>query len=263
MTMTDAKPFRDAMAELARKRLMPTSLSSAELRVLGRSVTSQSFFSARTLIEDLLASYKSKVAAMIEPKQIERDGKPVTVGLDQATARLQIKQLLAAMGYQPEAGKAGTIEDLSSEGRINLVLETNRRLAQSGGRLVQANEPEVIEAWPAWEFMRVEDRNEPRNWPVRWRNAAETAGDERSLGVLGKTGRMVALKASKLWDALGDGAGGYEDTLGDGRLDPVAFRTGMGREDVSRDEAVELGLIGEGDEAPRMVLDLGNLFGVE
>ena len=71
---------------------------------------------------------------------------------------------------------------------------------------------------------------------------------------------MVALKTSPIWQALGDGAGGYRDTLGN-PYPPFAYGSGLAWADVSRDEAIELGLIdpevgravpGEPPEAPTL-----------
>ncbi len=57
-----------------------------------------------------------------------------------------------------------------------------------------------------------------------------------------ESGRMVARKDSPIWQALGDGAGGFDDTLGT-PYPPFAFGSGMGVEDVDRDTAMSLGLI--------------------
>ena len=59
---------------------------------------------------------------------------------------------------------------------------------------------------------------------------------------------MVALKTSPIWAALGNGAGGYRDTLGN-PFPPFAYGSGLAWADVSRDEAIELGLISSSDAA--------------
>jgi hypothetical protein len=53
---------------------------------------------------------------------------------------------------------------------------------------------------------------------------------------------MVALKSSSVWQQLGDGAGGYEDALGN-PFAPFAFDSGMDTDEVSRDDVGKLGLI--------------------
>ena len=59
-------------------------------------------------------------------------------------------------------------------------------------------------------------------------------------------GRMVALVNHPIWPALGDGAGGYDDSLGNPWA-PFAFNSGRGTEAVPRDECVELGIMGADD----------------
>ena len=261
--------FAEAVKHLLSKQLMPTALDSAGLRLLDASLRRQSFFSAQTLSEDLLGRYKTFVGSIIEPKQVQREGEPQTVteGFNPATARTAIKDLLRSAGYQPEEGEAGTIKDLSSDARVNLVIATNVQLAQSAGHLVQGNlDTDVVDLWPAWEFIRAEQRKEPRRWDGPnglWINACRRAGDARAIECYGRTERMCALKSSKVWaDEIGDPdytPGGLDDGL----LDPVAFGTGMEREEMSREECEdpEIGLLEPGEKAEPAQIDLASLFG--
>jgi len=58
---------------------------------------------------------------------------------------------------------------------------------------------------------------------------------------------MIALKDSPIWQALGDGAGGYRDTLGN-PYPPFAFSSGMAWRGVRRERCIEMGLIGENEQ---------------
>ena len=60
---------------------------------------------------------------------------------------------------------------------------------------------------------------------------------------------MVALKSSPIWQALGDGVGGFKDTLGN-PYPPFAYSSGMGWTDISRRECAELGLDVDGAASP-------------
>ena len=65
---------------------------------------------------------------------------------------------------------------------------------------------------------------------------------------------MMALKSSPIWQAIGDGAGGYSDTLGNA-YPPFAFGSGLGWLEASADESTEAGL---GESGPAKVeLDPG------
>ena len=84
-----------------------------------------------------------------------------------------------------------------------------------------------------------------QDWPERWTAAGEAVGWEGA-----SRGAWVALKSSPIWQALGDGAGGFRDTLGN-PYPPFAYGSGMGWEDVDAEECEELGLSTDGAEAPR------------
>ena len=269
--MSDPLTFTEAVKAWLARQVLPTDLDSAGIaQQISAAVRRKSIFSAETTMVPYLQQIQSVVESAINPKQqtrFDEEGHPlpqtVTVGLNPATARQTLRDGLSALHYTAPEGLEGTIKDLSSDPRINLVVDTNTKLALSAGHLVQSNlNEDVLDLWPAWEFIRVEDRKEPRNWPTRWRNAAEVSGDSKSLGLLGRTGRMCALKSSGLWIALGEGAGGYDDCLGDGLLDPVAWGTGMEREELSREESEDLGLLEDGQEVKPAAIDLAALFGL-
>lgn len=264
-------PFAEAVANLAGKGLLPTSLSSGDLRQISAGIRRQSVFSARTTLSGYLQEIQDVVRSVIDPKQgpspdgaLNEDGSPriTTQGFNPASAREALRSKLRDLGYAPGAKDEGSIKDLSSSARINLVVKTNAELAQGAGKYIQGNANEdVIDLWPAWELVRYEARNVERDWKLRWSIAAQVAGDAQAAGAAGR-GRMVALKSSGIWQALGDGAGGFLDTLGN-PYPPFAFQSGMWCEDVSREEATDLGLIEEGEAVRGAALDLEGLFGGE
>lgn len=254
----------DAIKTMIAKHIMPTALDSAGIRALDAGLRRQAMFSAQTTLDYLLSGYKDKITSILNPQQVLRPGelRSVTEGYNPASARVAIKELLRENGYAPNEGEAGTIKDLSSDARIDLIIRTNTELAQGAGSFVQQNDPDVVEDWPALELVRYEDRKEPRDWDTRWRNACEVAGDAVALGVWGHTGRMIALKSSGVWQALGDGAGGYTDTLGN-PYPPFAFSSGMWTDEVSYNEALEVGLIKKGYKPRGAEFDFGDLFDTE
>ena len=121
-----------------------------------------------------------------------------------------------------------------------------------------------IDEFPALEFHRMYDRETPRgfklgqggvlvpvpgdDWPSRWRAAAQESGDYNAARILQETGRMIALKSSGIWQALGSGAGGYDDALGN-PFPPFAVDSGFDVDETSRDEAEKLGLLGKREKA--------------
>ena len=118
------------------------------------------------------------------------------------------------------------------------VLRTQSHMAASAAA-VNAQDEYSVYAEPAWELIRFGQRRMPRDWSQRWKAAGDSVGWE---GASRDYGRMVALKASPIWQGLGDGAGGYRDTLGN-PYPPFAFSSGMDWSGVRRDECIKLGLV--------------------
>ena len=125
----------------------------------------------------------------------------------------------------------------ASEARLDFVMKTQRRMAQSLGQLA-AQTPGQVRRYPAWRLVRGGTRREPRNdWEARWLAAGNATGGQGAC-----KDDFVALKSSPIWAALGAGAGGFRDAIGN-PFPPFAFGSGMTWERVSRDEAAELGLV--------------------
>lgn len=268
----DKIKFTAAIDQLQSKGLLPTNLSSADLRGLAAEVKRQNIFSAQTTDAEYLAKIQAVTESLIHPRQAAGLGHTVTEGLNPATARAALRAALKARGYTAAEGEQGSIKDLASDARLNLVVKTNMQLAQGAGSFIQANQDQgVVDEYPAMELVRFEEREKPRNWGgegtekkgspfgTRWMLAAQTCGDSDAARVLDETGRMVALKSSDIWQALGDGAGGFDDTLGN-PYPPFAFNSGMWWEEVSRKDAVKLGLLDEDEQAEPAKLSIADLF---
>jgi hypothetical protein len=113
----------------------------------------------------------------------------------------------------------------------------------AGNYRLQNSDPVRVDEFPALEFLKVYDREPPeKTWKARWQTACAAANDEEASTVFAKTRRMVALKSSFVWRQLGDGAGGYDDTLGN-PFPPFTFDSGFDVDEISRKEVQELGLI--------------------
>lgn len=243
-----------ALEQWRARTVMPTPLSSAELRKLGRGILDRSVFSARTTKAEYLADVALAVDDMLAGK------------INQATGRWRLMQRLAEIGYDPETGfpdeefagippaERGTLRDLSSERRLDLMLETNRRMAANYGRMVAGNGDYALREYPAWELVRLYERRIERGspkslspgWMQRWFDAGAETGWEGAA-----RSEFAALKWSPIWQALGDGAGGYDDTLGN-PYPPYAFNSGLGWREIGRREADGLGLLSGGAaERPR------------
>lgn len=186
-------------------------------------------FSARTVNAGYLQDIKDRVESILNPKSVVRDGRPVTEGMTITSARAELKEILKGLSYDP-GDKAGGVQDLSSDGRLNLILKQNVESAQGYGNFLQGQAAGALDVFPAQELFRAEDREEPRDWPTRWMQA----GGEIFTG-----GRMIALKTDPIWTAISTFGVPYP---------PFDYNSGMWVRDIDRAEAMELGLLEEGEE---------------
>lgn len=213
-----------------------TDLDTEEIRLFWTERRrNQAMFSARTTstaylerVKEVLQEYEDGVGEA-EP---QADQETITQG--KARARMQMLEELQSLGIVEEApGDSGRITDLASSIRLNLILETNAQVAHSLDQIQSSSDPVMKIMFPAWEFIRDEHRNEPRDWSARWEESAAAVG---YVGVARNAGgRMVALKTSPIWARLGS----YDDGLGN-PFPPFAFGSGMGWEDIDDEEWEEL-----------------------
>lgn len=260
-------PFEAALQSLAQRQALPTNLDSHALSQLGPAFHRDNLVSAKNNIAGLMDDLKAVLEKIVNPTTQQRADRitpanpqgNVSGGLDPATARLQVKELMQQYSYSAAGGDAGTIKDLASDKRINLFLKTNVELSQGRGWFLQSQDRPVLDAFPANELIRIEERAIKRDWHQRWRIAAAVAGDSDAARVLEFHGRMIALKDSGIWQALGDGAGGYEDTLGN-PFPPFAFNSGMDVRDISYEQALALELLNPGERVEAAPFDLTKLF---
>ena len=119
---------------------------------------------------------------------------------------------------------------------IDPVLNTNVGMAYGYRQWKEGNE--AIEGFPAQELVRFESRKVPRDWIQIWDEAraklAETTATDASV-----KGRMVAMKNDPIWTAISDFGLPFP---------PFKQDSGMWTEDVSYEEAVELGVMDKDDD---------------
>jgi hypothetical protein len=240
-----------ALRQWRSREVFETDLGSADLRGLSRELLNRSIFSARVTNADFLNEVGAAVDDILSGKT------------NMAQGRWRLLRKLKELGYDPMTGFPGdmanvppaerdSLQDVSSTQRLDLIIETNVRMASCYAQHLAGNTPYALHAYPAWELVRLFHRDVPRGspesksvgWERRWQDAGESVSWEHALQE-----PMIALKDSRIWQALGDGAGGYRDTLGN-PYPPFAFRSGKGRRPFPRPRCIDLGLV-SGDETPR------------
>jgi hypothetical protein len=259
-------PIFEALVKAQERKALPTSLGTAELRDMAAGIRARAIFTARgssTLFADAL----------------KRIIDSLTSGdIDMGSARAAIREVLKALQYTPEGGfpdtavgevppaLKGSLQDLSSFRRLDLIVRTQLDLFAGSGDLIRGMEPTMLREFPAWELIRVSEVMVARDWPSRWAlSGGEPPTDEfkkNAHQILGESTGMIALKADPVWGELGSSEN-FSDAL-DVDYPPFAFNSGMGWRPVSRAEWEQRGLAGpdgqtveefhSGVERPRVIL---------
>ncbi len=201
-----------AAERILSKSLAGSSISSATWTRVQAGLRDRAFFSAAVENARILHDLRAACAAMA-------DGR-----LSASEMRRDARKMLERLGY--DAGdREGTIRDLRTRKRLDLIADVNVRQARGWAQHVEATGEGALRAFPAQELVRVTPRRVPRDWKERWRAAGGTLLDG---------GRMVALKTAPVWSAISRFGTPYP---------PFDFNSGMGVRDVARSEAVKLGVL--------------------
>lgn len=207
-----------ATEAILRKALVGSGLDSSGWSRIQAGLRDRAFFMSEVEDVRILNAARAQAAAVV------RGGKSMS------EARRDFREALREAGY--DAGEnRGTIKDLMTKRRIDVMLDTNVRQARGYAEYLRATSGGALLAFPAYEFIRVYERKAPRgDWRNRWNDAATAVGWS---GVAQGTSRMVALKTSPVWAKL---------SRFDNPFPPFDFGSGMGLEDVGLVECRKLGL---------------------
>jgi len=232
--MIFSKPttFAEAMAYLNRKAILPTTGSSLDLQKLPSDIRNRSLFSARTAYVSHLSTLDSVLAGIIAPPDTTAPDYMPGAYMNPAKAKMILRQSLQGLGYDPAKADVtpGSLKDLSSDRRIDLMIEMNTREIRGYGQYAQGRaSQELLNEFPAQELIRVMDRNDPRDWQKRWvRKGGKLADPENG------DDRMIALKTDPIWTKI---------SAFNRPFPPFDFGSGMGVRDIDRDEAIDLGIM--------------------
>lgn len=232
ISLVTPQPLTEAVANLSQRTPIGSALKSTDWLRVPLSLRESAFFSARVESARILQFMKDKLDASIAMSR----GK-VARGealVDRSSFIGDVKKLLVELGYKPTPGEEGTITDLSTRRRLGLIFDMNIQAAEGFSAWKVGQAPDLLNAMPAQELIRVESRVNPRDWIKRWTKAG---------GKLFDGGRMIALKNDGIWVRISRFGRPWE---------PFDYGSGMGREDIDRFEAEDFGLI-EPDEVVQPV----------
>jgi hypothetical protein len=224
-------PLPEAVAKLDRKTPLGSKLSSWEWSKVPLEIRERSQFSAKVESARFLQEAQDRLHAGLSlARQKVENGEAL---MDRSVFISEMRQIAEEEGINTTgAAGQGTVRDIRSAKRLGLIWDMQTNQAQEFSRWKMDQDPDVLNAYPAQRFVRIEDRLHPReDWPNRWDAAAGAVDFE---GVAQNTREMVALKTSPIWAEL---------SVFGTPWPPFDFGSGMGLEDVSRAEAVDFGLV--------------------
>ncbi|MEK9754477.1 MAG: hypothetical protein VW338_14885 [Rhodospirillaceae bacterium] len=224
-------PLTEAVRKLNAKTPVGSVLRSREWAEVPLALRERAQFSAGVTSARLLQSIQDRMAGLIalQREQLE-NGKTATFGRSDFIDAIRGIAREEGLSDFLDPAKVGTIQDITSVSRLGLIFDMQQSQAHGFAKWKADQQSGALLLWPAWEFKRIQTRRVPRqDWPERWQHA----GGEFFDG-----GRMIALKTDPVWRRLSR----FETPW-----PPFDYNSGMGLDEVDRDEAVELGLIAEGE----------------
>ena len=215
-----------AFEEILRKALVTSGLDTRGWETVATDLRNRALFSSEVMDARILHEMRTVCSQIAQTT------------LSESEARRNIRELLASIGYDP-GDNSGTIKDLRTKARLDVMIRTNVEQAQGYASHLRAIAPGAMMAFPAYRLVRVEQRRTPRPWNAIWLKAARDVGWE---GVCRDYAQMVAMKDSPIWTRISRFGNPFP---------PFDFNSGMGLQNVKKSVCRELGLLGP-DEQPKI-----------
>jgi hypothetical protein len=227
MQFIDPIDWSDAVDKIGDKTPIGSLLDSDAWSDMPLALRERAFFSSEIESVRFLQSMRDGVTDFLaNNKEMTESGE---MALKEGSRQQFIKDfqdLAISQGLGPlDPADAGTLKDITSEGRLGLVFDVQTQSAHDFTYWKQGMNPDVLDAYPAQRFIRERDVKTPR--PIHQQNEG-----------------VVRLKSDlHFWLAMNDPAiGGFGVPWG-----PWGFGSGMGVEDVEREEAEGMGIIQPGE----------------
>lgn len=227
MQFVSPMPFAEAVQKLGGRSPIGSQLTSQEWSQVPLALRERAFFSATVENVRFLQRSKDALGDFLTSAREEvtlADGTKTMALKTGSRAQFiaQMRELAIKEGMGPLDPKdAGGLKDIRSEQRLGLIFDVQTQAAQQYGSWKQGMDPDVLNEFPAQRFIREVDVRAPRI--IHLQNEG-----------------VVRLKTDlEWWRGMNSPAiGGFGVPWG-----PWGFNSGMGVEDVDRDEAEALGLL--------------------
>lgn len=229
-------PFEEAIKKLGGKTAIRSGFTASEWGDLPVALRERAFFSSRVESARFLGRGQAALTNWLAGARetITRPDGTTTTALAMGSRQqfvAEMQRLALAEGMGPlRPGDKGTIADITSQRRLELIFDTQVRQAHDYGNWLQGQDPDVLNEFPAQRFVRVLDVTEPRQWHTQFEDEVRLKTD---IGYWSRINQDFGVP----WGPWGWGCGHDVD-------------------DVDRAEAEAAGLIPQGQQLEPAIEDL-------
>jgi hypothetical protein len=238
MQFTKPIPFKEAQAKLGKRSVIASQLTSDDWKRVPVALRERAFFSSQIENVQFLQRTKDLLGDFLTGAREEvdlPDGSKSTMLKTGGRAAFvdQARAFALSQGMGPLVPEdAGTIKDIRSEQRLNLIFDTQTHAANAFGAWKQGQDPAVLDEFPAQRFIREREVKEPRDFHHSHEGEVQLKSD---LG---------------FWRTLNQDFGVP--------WGPWGWGCGHDVEDVDRAEAERLGLLAPGTPVAPVVADFND-----
>lgn len=230
-SITTDRPLKDAVDMLSGKVPVGSGMSSREWEALQAEIKLRAMFAARVEDERVLVEMQERLQARIA--LVKKDGRT----MDRGVFIEEIREELRKSGYKRGDAKRGSLRDLKSTRRLGLIWDMNLAQAQGYAKWKSDMDPDILDAVPAQELIRVRAKVEIRDWPLVWADHGGKFYGEPGPDYPRAPGRMIALKTDPIWKWISRFKTPWP---------PFEWGSGMGLKNVRRADAETLGVLAPG-----------------
>lgn len=179
MPLTTPTPFAAAVKTIARKTPIGSQLTSSEWSDIPAELRHRAMFSSRVENVRFLQRTRDTLGDFLT-------GARDTNALGETSLRTgsraqfvqQMQDFALAEGMGPVAPEdAGTIKDITSQPRLELIHDINTQQADAYGDYLQGMDTDILDAYPAQRFIRVIQVKEPRQTHTQYEGIVRLKND--------------------------------------------------------------------------------------
>jgi hypothetical protein len=238
MTFTTPIPFSEAIQKIAGKTVVTSALDSFGWSRMPVALRERAFFSSRVESAVMLQSMQDYFADYLAVNRMPNGGL-VAQGRAEFVANMRELAIREGLGVvDPVTGRINPeiresdVTDIRSISRLQLVFDVITESSQEFGYFQQGQSPEILDVFPAQRFIRVRPVKSPRSYH------AAHEGEIRRKDDL------------KFWLSMNPD---FNVPWG-----PWGFGSGMGVDDVDRNEAIAEGVMKESDTVKPIAKDFND-----